>query len=247
MIEPRYDVLEKVVIHGDLAKLSPEERVAYYARVCESLGLNPLTRPIDYILLNGRLTLYANRSAADQLRNLHGISIEIVSQQQVGDLYVVHVRARDREGRVDEDLGVVPIKGLSGDALANAILKAITKAKRRVTLSIAGLGWLDETETETIPGAQPVQAELPRPDADRLRARGQRVLDRMSERERQQGVPFDVQMRWLIDRGALGAEAAQLYEQGALDEETLLVALGAVPDAILRELGAFCDRFQAGR
>jgi hypothetical protein len=34
---------------------------------------------------------------------------------------------------------------------ANTILKAITKAKRRVTLSICGLGWLDETEVEDIP------------------------------------------------------------------------------------------------
>jgi hypothetical protein len=38
--------------------------------------------------------------------------------------------------------------------LANALMKAETKAKRRVTLSIAGLGWLDETELETIPQAR---------------------------------------------------------------------------------------------
>ena len=36
------------------------------------------------------------------------------------------------------------------NALANAIMKAETKAKRRVTLSICGLGMLDETELETI-------------------------------------------------------------------------------------------------
>jgi hypothetical protein len=34
-------------------------------------------------------------------------------------------------------------------------MKAETKAKRRVTLSICGLGLLDETEIETIPGAAP--------------------------------------------------------------------------------------------
>jgi hypothetical protein len=32
-----------------------------------------------------------------------------------------------------------------------------TKAKRRVTLSICGLGWLDESEVETVPRARPVQ------------------------------------------------------------------------------------------
>jgi hypothetical protein len=33
-------------------------------------------------------------------------------------------------------------------------MKATTKAKRRATLSICGLGWLDETEVETIPHAR---------------------------------------------------------------------------------------------
>jgi hypothetical protein len=36
-------------------------------------------------------------------------------------------------------------------------MKTVTKAKRRVTLSILGLGMLDESEAETIPGAR-VQA-----------------------------------------------------------------------------------------
>lgn len=151
--------IEQALIAGDLSQLTPEQRLSYYKRVCESLGLNPLTKPFEYIRLNGQLVLYARRDAADQLRKLHGISIEIVSQKREGDLYIVHVRARDPEGRVDEELGVVPIGGLKGDALANAILKAITKAKRRVTLSLAGLGWLDETEVETIPESAHVQEE----------------------------------------------------------------------------------------
>ena len=39
----------------------------------------------------------------------------------------------------------MPLKG-GGEFAANAIMKAVTKAKRRVTLSISGLGFLDETE-----------------------------------------------------------------------------------------------------
>jgi hypothetical protein len=73
----------------------------------------------------------------------------------------VHVRAKDRDGRIDEDLGVVPFaEQLRGDVRANTIMKAVTKAKRRVTLSISGLGWLDETEVETIPGAKPQPVPL---------------------------------------------------------------------------------------
>jgi hypothetical protein len=49
--------------------------------------------------------------------------------------------------------------GLKGDALANALMKAETKSKRRVTLSICGLGMLDETEVDTIPDARKVESE----------------------------------------------------------------------------------------
>jgi hypothetical protein len=64
---------------------------------------------------------------------------------------MVTVTATDATGRRDSDMGVVSTKNLAGENLANAILKAITKAKRRVTLSICGLGMLDETEVADIP------------------------------------------------------------------------------------------------
>jgi hypothetical protein len=148
--QDRAEFLERILLHGDLSKLSPSERVLYYRRVCESLGLNPLTRPFDYILLNGKLVLYAKRDATDQLRRLRKISVTITGREQVGDLYVVTARATDFEDRTDEAIGAVSIAGLKGDALANAIMKTETKAKRRVTLSICGLGWLDETEAEGV-------------------------------------------------------------------------------------------------
>lgn len=159
--EERMAVLEKVVVEGDLSKLSPAERVIYYRNVCESLGLNPLTRPFDYIVLNGRLTLYARKDATDQLRRIHGVSVRIVSREFVENLglYVVVARATTADGREDEAIGAVNVRGLSGDALANAIMKAETKAKRRVTLSIVGLGWADESEVDSIPGAQAVRVD----------------------------------------------------------------------------------------
>lgn len=146
-------VMEQVMINGDLTPLTPEQRSHYYMRVCESIGVNHLTKPFAYIKLNGKLVLYALRDCADQLRKIHGISIEIVSRSERGDLLMVHVKARTRDGREDEDFGAVTLGSLKGDAAANAIMKAITKAKRRVTLSISGLGMLDETELETIPPA----------------------------------------------------------------------------------------------
>jgi len=77
--------------------------------------------------------------------------IYITNRERLGDIYIVTARAKDRTGREDESTGAVPLGNLKGDALCNALMKGETKAKRRVTLSIAGLGWLDETELETIP------------------------------------------------------------------------------------------------
>src|SRR5918996_3901944 len=149
------EVMEQIVLGGDLAGLNAAQRAEYYGAVCRSLGLNPLTKPFEYLTLNGKLRLYALRDCADQLRRLHAISIYIANRERISDIYVVTARAKDRQGREDESTGAVTVGTLKGDALANALMKAETKAKRRVTLSIAGLGWLDETEVETIPQARP--------------------------------------------------------------------------------------------
>lgn len=149
---PSATAIEAVLIKGDLSKLNEQQRTDYYMRLCQSIGLNPMTQPFQYLTLNGKLVLYARRDCADQLRKINGISIEIVSQDKVDGLLSIHVRAKDRDGRADEDLGVVSFPdNLKGDAAANAILKAVTKAKRRVTLSLSGLGFLDETEVQDIP------------------------------------------------------------------------------------------------
>lgn len=143
--------LEHVLIGGDLASLSPEQRVNYYKAVCESVGLNHLTKPFEYIKLNGKLTLYARKDATDQLRKVHGVSITKLEQSITDGLVTVIAYARDKDGKEDSDMGAVNIAGLKGENLANALMKCSTKAKRRVTLSICGLGLLDETEIETVP------------------------------------------------------------------------------------------------
>lgn len=144
-------LFEKVLIKGDLSDLTPSQRIDYILKVCDSLGLNPLTKPFDYIPLSGKLVLYAKRDCTDQLRSIHKISINITDRTIMNDICVVTARAKNPSGREDESTGAVNIKGLHGDALANALMKAETKSKRRVTLSICGLGMLDESEVETVP------------------------------------------------------------------------------------------------
>lgn len=152
--------IERVVVQGDLSPLNPEERVIYYKKVCESAGLNPFTKPFEYIMLNGKLTLYAKKDCTEQLRQLRGISIVSLEDKLVDDIYIVTAKASTKDGRTDESKGAVVIGHLKGEAKANAIMKAETKAKRRVTLSISGMGFCDESEIDSIPNAKPVEIDL---------------------------------------------------------------------------------------
>jgi len=153
-------VIERVVMQGDLSKLDPTQRVTYYHKVCESIGLNPYTRPFDYISLNGKLTLYAKKDATEQLRQVKKISIIELEGKLVDDLYIVVAKAATPDGRTDQATGAVSIANLKGEQKANAIMKAETKAKRRVTLSISGMGWTDESEVESIPNAKYVDVNI---------------------------------------------------------------------------------------
>ncbi len=158
--EGEFSAIEQVVMQGDLSKLNSEQRVTYYRKVCESQGLNPFTNPFAYIFLNGKLTLYAKKDCTEQLRKINGVSIEELDDKLIDDIYVVTAKARDKHGRVDQAKGAVVIGSLKGEAKANAIMKAETKAKRRVTLSICGMGWTDESEIESIPNAKPVDVDF---------------------------------------------------------------------------------------
>ncbi len=151
---------EAVLIEGDLSKLTEEQRVIHYKNVCESLGLNYLTKPFAYIRLNGKLTFYALKDCTEQLRKRDGVSIIKLETQSLDGVFVVTAYAQSASGKLDVATGAVPTNGLKGEALANALMKAETKAKRRVTLSICGLGMTDEEEISSIPMAQKVDVNL---------------------------------------------------------------------------------------
>lgn len=158
--EQEFAVIEQVVMAGDLSKLNAEQRVTYYRKVCEASGLNPYSNPFAYLHLNGKLTLYAKKDCTEQLRKINGVSIEELDDKLIDDIYVVTAKARDKNGRVDQAKGAVVLGGLKGEQKANAIMKAETKAKRRVTLSICGMGWTDESEIDSIPNATPVDVDF---------------------------------------------------------------------------------------
>jgi hypothetical protein len=149
-------IISKLVTTGDLAGLSDPQRVAYYNYRCQQAGLDPAAKPFDLLKLNGKTVLYANASCTQQLCGIHKLSVEITSKDRMDDLYVVCARVKSPDGRSSDNMGAVPTGNLKGEALANAMLKATTKAIRRAVLAHLGLGMLDETEVQAIAGAQTV-------------------------------------------------------------------------------------------
>jgi hypothetical protein len=122
------------------------------------MGLDPFTKPFDILRLNGREVLYCTRSGTQQLNKLHKVSHLITSRDTNAEagVYIVTSKASLPDGRCTESIGAVNIAGLKGEMYANAIMKAETKAKRRATLDLLGLGVLDESEAESIPNASTV-------------------------------------------------------------------------------------------
>ena len=161
---------------GNTKGLSQAQKVELIVQVCKVAGLDPRLSPFEYITFQGKEVLYARKNAADQLVNVHKIRVGILSQATEDGIRVVTVAATTADGREQQDIGAVPIKGLQGDALANAMMKAVTKAKRRTILSVCGLSMLDESEVETIPGAKPVHV-MPAPPPNNARLmRGVEVM-----------------------------------------------------------------------
>jgi hypothetical protein len=147
---PVGELMERIIAAGDVSQLSPGDRAHYLVRVAESAGLNPLSQPFDLIPgQGGKLKLYPNKSATDQLRKIYRLNTITRSAQAINGTYVVEVEVTDGR-RSESNIGAVTIDGLKGEALANALMKCHTKAKRRATLDWCGLGILDEAEIEDL-------------------------------------------------------------------------------------------------
>ena len=160
------ETIEKVLIGGDLSPLTPEQRVEYMKAVCKSLGLNSLTGPFGYILFKEKenapekLVLYAKKDCAEQLRKIHRVSVipRTTKREVTGDFATTEIALMDATGKTDTATGIVYLwrkynnqsYRLTGQKLADAIMKSETKAKRRGTLSICGLGILDEMDLESV-------------------------------------------------------------------------------------------------
>ena len=147
------EIAQNLLFKGDISGLTADKKWQYYQFICHRLGLDPLSQPFQIIRFaaqGGKEVLYCTKGGCEQLSDKKGVSHLILEEKTENDLYIVKARATLPNGRFVEDIGVVDIQSKKGNDLANLKMKAVTKAKRRATLSLLGLGMLDETEIETI-------------------------------------------------------------------------------------------------
>jgi hypothetical protein len=148
------DLFARILLKGgDLSALTPGEKVSYAAELSRRLSLDPLAQPFRLLKIDRREILYCTKAGAEQLNRIHEISHEIREREERRDIYTVYSRAVLPGGRFVDSSGSVAVAGLEGERLANAMMTAETKSKRRATLSLLGLGLLSEEEALTVPGA----------------------------------------------------------------------------------------------
>jgi len=128
-----------LMLRGNLKGLSDEQIMQVYIARCDSMGIDARTKPFDLLDLGGGLQLYPNARLADQLIDKHGLSVEVLSEETIEDLYRVRVKVSDGV-RVVHASAALPVKGCSGEKLGNAWMKCETKAVRRGVLRFCGLG-----------------------------------------------------------------------------------------------------------
>jgi len=165
-----------ILATGDISRMNADQKLKYINNLCNAVGINPILRPFAFINMNGKLVPYAQKSCTDELRKQYNVSIMVTAREKTDDIYTVTSKAKLTNGREDESIGAIYIKGLRGNDLCNAIMKCETKAKRRVTLSICGLGMLDESEFGTM-GVHTSSGSLPSATTDELNERLAKKVD----------------------------------------------------------------------
>jgi len=183
----------------DTGSLTAQQRAGYVTALCRALRLNPLTSPVQFIKLNGKEVLYVTRTATDQLAAIHGLNRKTVRGPEIVDIAgtkiaICAVEVTLPNGRSETATATLPVADP-----AMLYMKLETKAKRRGTLAILGLGLLAEEEAESIPGAERVDlAPAPkRPALDVFRD----AIDR-------DGTLAAIVVTWHAHCAALAAEKA---------------------------------------
>ena len=137
-------------VGGDTTKLTAPHRQTLLEGLSRALGLNPLSQPVIFLKTQGREVLYVTKVGTDQIaararlkrRTIQGPELRKIAGR---DLVFCQVEVTAPDGRSETATATLPLSDVVND-----LMKAETKAKRRATLSLVGLGLLAEDELETM-------------------------------------------------------------------------------------------------
>lgn len=145
--DPLPDEVVLAIAAGNLAPLEPRLRAVAIRTICEDGNLPVSLAPVILIPGDGgTLKPYVTSIGASWVADNKRVSTKILGTESTGGVYVVRMLAIAGDGRSVEDIGAVAIGGLGGQNLANAFMKAHTKAYRRAVLRLAGLPLTDDDE-----------------------------------------------------------------------------------------------------
>lgn len=160
---------QAVAANRDTAGLRPEHRGALLNELARALKLNPLTKPVIFLKTGQGESIYVTRQGADQIAARLKLNREVIEgpdARKIGNIEVAFCRVRVTapDGRSETSTAT-----LAFSDPAMILMKVETKAKRRATLSIAGLGMLSEEDAEemgidatidrTAPASEPTAAQ----------------------------------------------------------------------------------------
>jgi hypothetical protein len=178
-----------------------------------------------------KLILYATKDCAAQLRRRDGISIEVTGRSFMPEqgIYCVEVKATNAQGRSETAIGSVGVMGMKHETLAGQMMRAETKAKRRVTLSLCGLGLDGEDD---MPAFSPIGNGS---------AKGDRTTDSLMAGNaaadgREAGAqPSAIKGLIVSDQQSASVSAATAAKAALLPNSSIASAMQTLSDNIARE------------
>ena len=150
-------------VGGDTTKLTTTHRQTLLEGLSRALGLNPLSQPVIFLKTQGREVIYVTKVGTDQIasreklkrRTIQGPELRKIAGR---DIVYCQVEVTAPDGRSETATATLPLSDIVND-----LMKAETKAKRRATLSLVGLGLLAEDELETM-GSDATSGDAPNSD-----------------------------------------------------------------------------------
>lgn len=138
-------------LYRDWKGTTEEQRVKACLELCHILGIPTPMNPFQFITMNNKLVLYAPNEAAQLIAESRRASVEVLNKyvDKERNIFVVEVQVSTPERRV-QNFAAISLAGLTGQKLADAMMKCCTKAQRRTIFGAFGLSVSDEDDVQAV-------------------------------------------------------------------------------------------------